>query len=374
MKRLVLAVLLSGCADLSEAPELADMAAPPPPAPLAPAPCMPGSAFELGGRPFGSLQTAVDQAGPGDEVVICSGTVTLGAVTVTTNNFILRGETGDPADVVLTDGLLQILPGPRPRAALQGLTFSTGATVNVLTDARFTLADVVIRDQNAATGVLMDLEVADVDLVRVRVTNNRCESAIRIWGAPLAPSQQVRLFQVAFDHNTIDSGQVLSVMGAIPTIPGTLTMTNVHFEDNQTAGHLPLFDQYAGYRMQFNDVTIARNLLSGPAAELIDVVGGSVLDGLSVTDNLMDDPAVLWSSPGTTSTLQHAEFLRNASPYLGVGAPRLGPLGPIGGTLLLRDVDFGTGVNDNDPFDIGGCPTHLGVVGRGRISWRSPCP
>lgn len=126
--------------------------------------------------------------------------------------------------------------------------------------------------------------------------------------------------------------------------------------------------------MQFSDVTIARNLLSGPATELIDVVGGSVLDGLSVTDNLMDDPAVLWSSPGTTSTLQHSEFLRNASPYLGAGLPRVGPLGPIGGTLLLRDVDFGTGVNDNDPFDIGGCPTRLGLVGRGRISWRSPCP
>jgi len=313
----------------------------------------------------------VDQAGPGDEVVICAGAVTLGDVTVVADDFLVRGETGDPADVVLTNGVLRILPSVARGGALRGLTLATGASLDVMTNAPFTLADVIVRDHDATEGTAVSLQTSVVEIYRARFTNNVGQSALFIQ-RPTPRQARVRMYDVTFDHNAAQTW-LASVWGAGQLRRGTLSLTQVTFEDNQADGY-PLFADGDGYKVLFRDVVVRRNQLGGSAIEIWYDPGGSMMDGLTVTDNQMEVPALFWGSPSTTSTLQHAVFERNTGPAVGGRWPNLAPLEGYAMTLRLRDVDFGSGIDANSPYDIAGCASPVGYVAQGLTSSAAPCP
>lgn len=363
-------------------------AAPPPP-------CVAGAAAMIGARPFRSVQDALDAMVPPVTVTVCSGVhQEVNLFTASAGPFRLAGETGNPADVVFD-------------VAHQGPLFDFGAQA----PATIQLDSFTVRDAGCGPGCAPDSVVQTFpNAHRLRLRNWIVEDA-DAGGDLIAPwLEELVLEDSLFRRNRSDDALV-GVVTPSAAIRPRVRISGCTFEDNAVqdvvemrVGGLGVFS-----RVQVEDSVFQRNtasnsagltLLASPGDALVEVSGSAfrenvvtnldatpgVMLGLSdqgrmrahLTDLTFEDnlggvsSAVdLWgfgAYRGAGQAVGHAwiersSFLRNTAQGGGGGVIQTGSPGTW--DVMYDDVEFGSGADDNVPFDLARCLQPLGFVQHG---------
>jgi hypothetical protein len=330
--RLLFLLLLVGC-------QTSTWEGAPPPAPVT---CQPGEVALLGGAPFSSFADALAAASPGAEIVLCPGEHADLQATLPAGPVSIRGATGVPGDVIVTYPDLSI----RGRGALrlQGLT--------------------LVPDPEAALSA-QAIQLADLAVA---------QPGLALYGEAL------QLARVTFRGQDPDA-DALYVNGESPSRPPSLVMTDVRF-DGVVAGA-------ALHTEEVPTLTLRRTAFVGVQASriMVDVWGSLLMQDCTFQDN--DALAVLSVTQGARTRIERARFTDNVvglgTAFLHAAQTQLidsvfyrnvvldplatSPDGRVSaalshdGWLQLRNVDFGSGASENQPWDVAECLIpHLGIV------------
>jgi hypothetical protein len=365
-----LALLTMGCqtdAALSPSEELSPAEALPP-APLVVPACAPGSAFELNGTAYPTLQPALDAAIQGDTIVACAGTHVIGDVYTYTMGITLAGETSDPADVTLTGGSVVLsvtLPQPPGATTLSGLTFlNTGVVAQA---SGFIAQDLVFLGAEAS----LSAETHDLGVYRTSFTGSEAWSALDV--GPLDREITVTLDDVRFEDNRVGSS-VLQIRNAdLSAASGRVRMRDVDVINNVSNGvSTSVVDVSDDISVQIIGGEVSGNESPlGGIVRLDGLVGRSRISGWSVTDNEGGWETVSVLGRAGRLDLRDSAILRNRhlNAALGEGVALI-----HGVRTDLTNVDLGTGADTNLPADIAICGVDYGVIPSAAIPARAYCP
>jgi hypothetical protein len=359
-----------GCDGAQESAVDAEL--PPPPAPLVVPACAPGSAFELNGVAYADLQLAFDDAVGGDTVVICAGTHSIGGTRVHVDGVTIAGETGDPADVKLTDGSISIQP------------FTTPAPVGTINTASgFTLVNA-----DLIGGGTVDLRLADLRIEGPGASVYAESRSVYVYRSTFIDGVggrmlevgvydaevHVALDEVRFENNITDDSVVWVHNLDLTPAPGRVRMRNVDWVGNvSTAVFSPLALFTDDIQLEVIGGSVVGNTNPNAAIfEVFGVRGPSRIQGWTVTDNVVGFPAVNLMGEVEPLVIRDSVFLRNdwpTAPFV-VGSALL----VEGPTARLFNVDFGVGADTNLPADIATCGLDYGLVNKAKIRYPSRCP
>lgn len=340
----------------------------PPPSVLVPAACGVGSAFEINGVPYASLQDAFDATVPGDTVVVCRGTHVIGETRLGSTDVTIAGETGDPADVHLTGGSLDWIyaaqPMPAARARLSGVTFDD-CPVYVAFVGELLASD--LRFVGPAATLMGE---TDAYVTRTAFTDGAGEPRMTI--SPDVGDLRLTLDEVTFEGNSADQSVLYARNNHVGPSHGLVRMRNVDMHDNTTLGPVALIELDTDFVLQISGGSIMQNTLSSSVLNAYDLRGPSSIRGWTVADNVVGDPAVQLIANPTPVTVADSAFVRNTwlNPPGLYGAAWLS----AGPTVRFSNVDFGTGADTNVPADIGACGVDYGVIASAVIRYPSRCP
>lgn len=368
---LTLTAALSACAPSPEPVDAFDDALPPP-APIVPPACAPGSAFELNGIAFADLQRALDATVGGDTVVLCAGRHTIGDVQVYADGLTLAGETGDPADVTLVGGTISMQPYnlPVPPGTVQtasGFTLD-GAELYGAGTAAFHVADL----RFTGAGSKLFIEAASAYVYRTAFRDGTGGRMLEV-GAYQA-EVNLALDDVQFQDNVVDDNLVWVHNLDTTPAPGRVRMRDVDWINNTSiAAYAPLGLFTDDLQVEIVGGQVVGN--QNPNASIIELFGArgpSRIRDWSVTDNIVGYPTVNIVGEFEPLSIRGSAFLRNNWPTapFSVGSALL----VEGPTARLTNVDFGAGANTNLPADIATCGVDYGVVTGRTIRFPSRCP
>lgn len=368
---LTLTAALSACAADPEPVATIDTA-PPPPAPIVPPACAPGSAFELNGVAFTDLQRACDAATRGDTVVLCAGRHTIGDVQVYEDGITLAGETGDPADVTLVGGTISMQPYnlPVPPGTVQtasGFTLD-GAELYGASSEAFHVAD--LRFTGAGSKLYIETDSAYVYRTEFRNGTGGLMLEVGAYQAEV----NLSLDEVRFQDNVVDDNLVWVHNRDSTPAPGRVRMRDVDWINNtSTAAYAPLGLFTDDLQVEIIGGHVVGN--QNPNASIIELFGArgpSRIRDWTVTDNVVGYPTVNIVGEFEPLSIRDSAFLRNDWPTapFSVGSALL----VEGPTARLTNVDFGAGADTNEPADIATCGVDYGVVTGRTIRYPSRCP
>lgn len=372
---------LAACAEASS------LQAPPPA-------CPPGAAAHIQGVPYTTIPDALAAVGAGETIWICAGRHTPG-VTVANlpADVTIRGETGDPADVVIDGqgrGLfwLSAPAGSRTTVAdfsledagclacaneyaldvwalradvvLRNLVVkatSSNSTVVGATGSRVYVADLEMSDIETAHGSALGLSAytfAAGDVIVERSTFRRLstwDTPVQIIAGGPTTAPHITLSDVVFeDNHSMNGDSSLRVFSAGPS--PVVLVEDAAFRRNRTESQHAfgyVGEEHGPARLGFRDVVFEDN--TGPEA-----------------------PAVGLYAPYEPElqrlALNRVQFYRNFS-----DVPGWGLLDEVSWRVSYTDVDFGVGADDNGK-DLTRCATNLGagVSGRTFIPGHDLCP
>jgi hypothetical protein len=384
MNRIPLFLALFGCqqqlhVDAHGAPAAA---APPP------ARCAPGVAAEIRNVAYPDLQDALNDAQPYDTVIVCPG--------VWQGNFVLpnhagplevRGLTGDPADVILDGGGgAETLLDPRGGSSrLRGLTFQNAETLVNLSgwEANDRLE---VLDCQFLGPALNGLDI-DGPTVIIKNTYFTGFSGFESQALRASPSRRsnanlpglVLLEDVTFEDNPTWYGNAAldGKPASTPTNPDTFILRRVHFYNNDSDGAVLEITEPWSARILIEDSEFIGNssqayapirvttLLHDPSDTFVmgidrtlfaDNFGG---DGTALHLDADRDRAIY--TDRVHFGIRDSAFLRNRSNGSHSDPGNIAALMLWGDAYVhLRNVDFGTGADDNEGSDIIGCADELG--------------
>lgn len=372
---------------LAACTEASSLQAPPPG-------CSPGAAAHIQGVPYTTIPDALAAVGAGETIWICAGRHTPGVMVANLPaDVTIRGETGDPADVVIDGqgrGLFHLVAPPGSLTTVQDLSIEDGGCLACPSEYALSVsalrADVVLRNlvvratSSYATVVgasgsrvyVTDLEMSDIETAygyAVGLSANTYAA-----GDVVVERSSFRRF------STWDTPVDISAGG--PNTPPHITLRDVVFEDNHSENGdsaLRVFSDGPSPVVRLEGAAFRRN-----RSERLHAFGYYGRENgparLGFRDVLFEDntggdaPAIglftQYQPELQRLALNRVQFYRNFS-----DAPGWGMLDEVSWRVSYNDVDFGVGADDNGK-DLTRCATNLGagVSGRTFIPGHDFCP
>jgi hypothetical protein len=282
---------------------------------------------------YGTVQRAMDHAEPGGEVIVCPGRWEVGTLYVT-KSLTLRGE-GDAADTVLDGGGLGpvlVVTTSRVDLSLQSLSVEGG------------LGD--------WGGGLSHIYGGTLDLWQVRFANNvATESVISEnqaqFGAGMIASGDDRGMVaeglVIRDNSASEYGGGVYVWGSSRSGPD-LYLSHSEITGNHALDGGGIYEDSDYSSVELTGVLISQNVADRDGGG-IWAANGVQGEGIALNNNAADRGGGLWTRAWGWSSLDASSVLANS-------ATAGGGVWLEDGTLLLSDVDFGAGEQDNSPDDL----------------------
>lgn len=394
--------LTAACVDPSQSSEGTALEDLPPPAR-----CSPGAAAMINGARFRTVQDAINALQPPATVTVCSGVhQEVDIRSTSAGPFRIAGETGNPADVVFDVGhqpsLFEFDAAAASTIQLDGVTIQNAgcgpgcvgddAIRTSFGDHAIRLKNVIIEDADSNSGIV-NLWAGTAVIRDSWFRRNRSEEAIVGIVAPSGVARPNVLIQgCTFEDNEIEDAVEVSVggFGAFSRIQVRDSTFQRNTAESAAGVNIIAYPgdslvEVSGSAFRENVVT---NLDASPGLML--GLGDSGRMGARVTDTLFEDnvggtaSAVdLWgfgAYRGAGHAVGHAwmertSFLRNEATGGGGGVVQTGSIGTW--DVRYDDVEFGSGADDNVPFDLARCQLPLGFVSHGAtrdLPPSDPCP